>query len=74
MPKTTIEIQITIQRPGQNAQVFVQRAESEDPAHIDDLWPAIVTGLELIMSKIHRAFFPTDAEKAEDANNAPPHA
>ena len=68
MKKTKITITITVERDGEESKRFEQVAESTNDGSGTALWTTIVTGLELVMSKVHRVLFP-DTEEAEDAGN-----
>ena len=63
-----IRIEITLISDVSAPLVFahVQEAKASD---VSVVWPSIVSGLELVLSKIHRHFFPTEEEKAADSSN-----
>lgn len=62
--KTTIDISIIVRQPGTAAPIrtFVQHCTSENTDDAQTLWIGTVTGLELVMSKMHRELFPTPEE------------
>jgi hypothetical protein len=62
--KTTIDISIIVRQPGTASPIrtFVQHCTSENTDDAQTLWIGTVTGLELVMSKMHRELFPTPEE------------
>ena len=64
--KTTIDISVIVRPEGQPIQTYTQHCESTN-ADVKSVWPATITGLEIIMSKMHRVYFPTAEEAAADA-------
>lgn len=67
---TSIDITITVCQPGANKQPireFRQHFESEILSTSHEIWINTVGGLEKIMGKMHRAYFPTEEEAAADA-------
>lgn len=62
---TKITVTVTVERGFNAPEVFSTSHEANCPS-ANEAWPSVITGLENTMSTIHRQWFPTPEEQAEE--------